>query len=226
MRYLVIGASGHAQEVAWSLREQLRGRGEHGELRFFDDGVRAGRLASDLGEVVGGLETIDEHLAGDEVRFVLGVGLPRTKAKLVARLAPFDPRWATVIHPLAAIGPNVTIGEGTYVAAGAIVTVNVRIGRFVTVNLHCQVAHDDVVGDFASLHPDTHLSGNVAIGTGCELGAGSIVIPGNSIGDWGVLGAGCVAVRSLPGGETYVGLPARPRVKRSGTPRTSVVGAR
>ena len=103
-----------------------------------------------------------------------------------------------------------SLGEGCYVGAGAILTVNARIGAFATINLHCQVAHDDVLGDFVTLHPDVHLSGNVTIAEGCELGTGAIVIPGVTLGSWSVLGAGAVAVKTLPGRETYVGLPARP----------------
>jgi sugar O-acyltransferase (sialic acid O-acetyltransferase NeuD family) len=177
-------------------------------------------LASDLGEVVGGIDSVIDHIVGDDVRLVLGVGLPRTKEKLVASLAPLDLPWATVVHPQTAIGPNVSIGEGSYIAAGSIITVNARIGRFATVNLHCQVAHDDILGDLVTLHPDVHLSGNVTIGTGCELGTGSIVIPGTSIGEWAVLGAGSVTIAPLPGGQTYVGIPARPLV-RVGTDRSS-----
>ncbi len=223
MRYLVIGAAGHAQEVAWSLSEQLRSAGQQFELRFFDDRIPRGPLASGLGEVVGTVDAVAHHIRGDEAWLVLGIGLPRTKVTLVERLTRLGLPWSTVVHPRAVIGPRVTLGEGTYVAAGAIVTVNVLVGRFVTINMHCQVAHDDVIADFATLHPDTHLSGNVTVGTGCELGTGSIVTPGNSIGDWGVLGAGCVAVHSVPGGETYVGLPAKRQVKQTGTPRRAIV---
>jgi sugar O-acyltransferase (sialic acid O-acetyltransferase NeuD family) len=209
MRYLVIGAAGHAQEVAWSLTEQVRAAGGAAELRFFDDRVPPGRLPSALGEVVGTIDDVADHLAGDEVALVLGIGLPRSKAALVERLASCALPWATVVHPRAILGPNVTLGAGTYVAAGAIVTVNVRLGRFVTVNMHCQVAHDDVVGDFTTLHPDVHLAGNVVVGEGGELGTGSIVIPGVRVGDWAVLGAGSVALRSLESAHRYVGVPAR-----------------
>ena len=224
MRYLVIGAAGHAQEVAWSLREQARAAGMPVEFLFFDDGQPVGPLASDLGEVVGEIDRVGEHACGDEVELVLGVGLPRTKRRLVARLAHLGVRWATVVHPLATLGPNVTLGEGSYVGVGAVLTVSVRVGRFATVNTHCQVAHDDVLGDFATLHPDVHLAGCVSIGEGCELGTGAIVIPGITIGDWAVLGAGCTAVQSLAGRHTYVGVPARmlpgdgPVVRRQGSP--------
>src|SRR5439155_1870230 len=165
-RYLVIGAAGHAEEVAWSLREQRRAEGVQCEFIFFDDRRPPGRMASGLGYLAGPLETVGEHVQPPDTSLVLGVGLPRTKLAVTRRLAPLGLRWATVIHPAATIGPNVSIGEGSYVGAGAIVTVNVRIGRFATVNMHCQVAHDDVLGDFVTLHPDAHLAGNVSIGDG------------------------------------------------------------
>ena len=209
MRYLVIGAAGHAQEVAWSLRAQAEAEGHPAELLFFDDAVPHGPLASGLGEVVGDLRSVATHAHDADTMLVLGVGLPHTKAALVSRLAPLGLKWATVVHPRALLGPGVVIGFGSYVGPGAIVTVNVSVGRFATINCHCLVAHESVLGDFVTLHPDTHLSGNVAISDGAELGAGAIVIPGVTIGPWAVLGAGCTAVVPLAGHRTYVGVPAR-----------------
>ena len=207
-RYLVIGAGGHAQEVAWSLDEQTRARGHRCEFIFFDDGLPPGPLPSRLGELVGELDAVGTYARGADTRLVLGIGLPRTKSAVIRRLGHLGLPWTAVIHPGATIGPGVSIGDGSYIGTGAVITVNVRIGQFVTVNSHCQVAHDDVLGDFVTLHPDVHLSGNVRIGDGAELGTGAIVIPGTTIGPWAVLGAGAVAVRSLAGERTYVGLPA------------------
>jgi sugar O-acyltransferase (sialic acid O-acetyltransferase NeuD family) len=209
MRYLVIGAAGHAQEVAWSLQLEAAARSERCELLFFDDALPPGPLSSGLGDVIGGLDALAAHAGEGAVRLVLGIGLPHTKCSVVARLADLGLPWATVIHPGAAIGPNVQIGEGSYVGAGAILTVNVRVGRFATINLHCQVAHDDVLDDFVTLHPDVHLSGNVSLGKGAELGTGAVAIPGTTIGPWAVLGAGCIAVAPLAGERVYVGMPAR-----------------
>jgi acetyltransferase EpsM len=211
VRYLVIGAAGHGQEVAWSLREELRARGAGGdcEIAFLDDAVRPGDVASGLGPVIGGVDLAQREAARADTRLVLGVGLPRTKAAIVRRLSVPEHVWTSVVHPTAVVGPNVAIGCGSYVGPGAVLTVNVRLGRFVTVNTHCLVAHGGALGDFATLHSDVHLSGEVAIAQGCELGAGSVVIPGLSVGDWAVLGAGAVAVRHVQAGRTYVGVPAR-----------------
>jgi len=215
MRFLIVGAAGHAQEVAWSLREQEARRGRRCEMLFFDDALPKGPLASGLGDVVGTLADLHDRTRGDDVALVLGMGLPLLKAVVTERLAPLGLPWATVVHPAATVGPNCQIGEGSYVAAGAIVTVNCTIGRFVTVNMHCQVAHDDVLEDLVTLHPDTHLGGNVCVEQGAELGTGSIVIPGLTVGARAVLGAACTVVRSLTGDATYVGIPAAPIVPRA-----------
>ena len=212
VRYLVVGAGGHAQEVAWSLREHERGRGSPCELLFFDDALAPGPLASGLGTIVGPLDAVPDHADRRGSLLVLGVGLPQLKVQITERLAATGLAWATVVHPRATIGPNVEIGAGSYVAAGAIVTVNVRIGAFATINMHAQVAHDGVVEAFATLHPNAHVAGGVRIGEGAELGTGAVVIPGLTIGAWAALGAGAVAVESLAGGRTYVGVPARPVV--------------
>ena len=210
MRYLVIGAGGHGQEVAWSLAEHERARGASYELTFFDDAVAPGPLPSGLGAVVGTLDAVADHADRRHCRLVLGVGLPQLKARLSARFADSGLAWATVVHPRATIGPNVEIGAGSYVAAGAIVTVNVRIGAFATINMHAQVAHDAVVEPLATLHPDVHVAGHVHVGEGVELGTGTSVIPGLTIGPWAVVGAGAVVVESLDADRTYVGVPARP----------------
>ncbi len=217
-RFYVAGAAGHAQEVAWSLREARATVGLETKLVFFDDRVPAGLLPSGLGAVAG---TLDDLAAGDvhDATLVLGIGLPGAKEAVVARLAVTGRPWATVIHPRATIGPNVTIGEGAYVAAGAIATLNVRIGRFATVNMHAQVAHDGVVGEFATLHPDAHLAGNVVVGDRCEIGTGASVIPGVRIAAGAVVGAGGVVVRSVERPGTWVGVPVRavapPKRKRA-----------
>lgn len=224
MRYLVVGAAGHGQEVAWSLREALRALGEDdAEIAFLDDAVPAGsEVACGLGPVLGGVDVARREAARANTRLVMGVGLPRTKAAIVRRLDVPDHVWTPVVHPSVIVGPNVTMGVGTYVGPGAVLTVNVHLGRFVTINTHCLVAHGGTLGDFTTLHPDVHLSGDVSIAQGCEIGAGSIVIPGLTVGEWAVLGAGAVAVDHAPGGRTHVGVPAR-EVARRGEPERDLL---
>jgi UDP-2-acetamido-3-amino-2,3-dideoxy-glucuronate N-acetyltransferase len=44
---------------------------------------------------------------------------------------------------------------------------------------------------------------------GCSLGAGSIILPGISIGAYAMVGAGAVVTQSVPNRAVVVGNPAR-----------------
>ena len=50
---------------------------------------------------------------------------------------------------------------------------------------------------------------SIHIGTGCWLGAGVVVAPGVTIGDWSVIGAGSVVTRDIPAGVLAAGNPCR-----------------
>ena len=49
------------------------------------------------------------------------------------------------------------------------------------------------------------------IGSNVWIGSGAIILPGVSIGDDAVIGAGSVVTRDVPPGATAVGNPARVR---------------
>lgn len=45
---------------------------------------------------------------------------------------------------------------------------------------------------------------------GASIGSGAVILPGVEIGEYAVIGAGAVVTRSVAGGATVVGNPARP----------------
>ncbi len=51
---------------------------------------------------------------------IVAIGANRIRQNLVRRLDGLI-RWATIVHPLAYLAEGVEVGEGTYVAAGALV---------------------------------------------------------------------------------------------------------
>ncbi len=82
---------------------------------------------------------------------------------------------------------GVHIGQESYVAFGAVI-----------------LTHDMTRG----LYADTR------IGKRCFIGAHSILMPGVTIGDGSIVGAGSVVTRDVPAGTIVVGNPAR--IVRSG----------
>jgi len=55
----------------------------------------------------------------------------------------------------------------------------------------------------------------VVIGDGCDIGVGSIVLPGVEIGEGSLIGAGSVVTKDIPPYTVYAGNPARFLRKRS-----------
>ena len=51
----------------------------------------------------------------------------------------------------------------------------------------------------------------IRIGRNVWIGGGAIILPGVTIGDDALIGAGSVVTRDVPAGATVVGNPARPR---------------
>jgi maltose O-acetyltransferase len=101
------------------------------------------------------------------------------------------------------VGKNLFLG-GSYLDLGLLhlITIgdNVTLAGRVTV-----LAHD------ASTNNWLHRSkiGKVVIGNRVFIGYGSIVLPGVTIGDDAVIGAGSVVTEDVPGRQVFVGNPAK-----------------
>jgi sugar O-acyltransferase (sialic acid O-acetyltransferase NeuD family) len=117
--------------------------------------------------------------------------------------------FANVIHPSAMLSPHTTIGRGNMVLHGAIIQAESKIGNHIIINTGAQVDHDCIVEDFVHLAPGVILCGNVYIGEGSFIGAGTTIIPGKKVGAWSIVGAGSVVIDNIPDYVVAVGNPAR-----------------
>jgi sugar O-acyltransferase (sialic acid O-acetyltransferase NeuD family) len=197
VRLLVIGAGGHAKVVI----DTARCAG------FEIAGVigRPGGRSEILGIPVSGSS---DGIEADA--FIVAFGDNRARAAMFAEQAAGPLPAATVVHPSAVIADGVSIGDGTFVAAGVVVNVDAHIGRDAILNTGCTVDHDVVVGDHALVGPASSLCGESRLGQGVTFGAGASIIPTKIVGDWSIVGAGAAVVGDLPAHSVCVGVPARP----------------
>ena len=101
------------------------------------------------------------------------------------------------------------IYEGTVIMRGAIVNSGVEIGKHVIINTASSVDHYCKIEDFVHIAPNSTLCGNVFVGVGTLIGAGSVIKPGIRIGDWCTIGVGAVILKDIPDYSVVVGNPGR-----------------
>lgn len=205
-RLYVFGAGGHGRELAW-LAEQTWGEGV--EVVFLVDD------AAYLSEPVNGVmvRLVQDIVATGGDAFVVAVGDARLRRRAAVACGAVGLRPATLVHPRVEASHLVSLGEGTVVCAGSILTTNVRLGDHVHVNVGCTISHDVAIGDFSTLSPGVHVSGHVQIGQDVFIGTGANIINGSAraplvIGDGAVIAAGACVTKSFEVGALVAGVPA------------------
>lgn len=210
-RVVVIGASGFGREVL-DVLEAMQAAGEDLQIvGVVDDGPSDVNLARLADRDVAYLGTLYSWLIfGDyDTRYVLGIGSPGVRRRLVAHLDGIGAKPFTAIHPSATFGARCQLAEGVVVCAGATISTNVRLNRHVHVNPNATIGHDAELKDFVSVNPGAIISGEVVIGHESLVGAGAIVLQNLTAGGRVVLGAGAVMTKDVPDGVVVRGVPGR-----------------
>ena len=197
-RVAVIGSGGHACVVASTLMAT-----GHQVVGFYDDDQQK------WGSHIFGIPIIGaiEQLASskDFSHGIIAIGQNEIRKNIATKL---DIDWITLIHPFSWVHPDVTLGVGTIICAGAIVQPCANIGSHVIINTKASVDHHCQVGDYAHI-ATSHIAGGASVGEGVFMALSSTVLPGIHVGSWATVGAGAVVNKNVLSETTVVGSPAR-----------------
>lgn len=106
--------------------------------------------------------------------------------------------YITAVHSSAIVSSSAIIRDGSVVMQGAIIQADVIVGKHCIVNTAATIDHDCILEDYVHISPNASLCGNVSIGEGTQIGAGSVVVPGVKIGKWSLICAGSVVTKDIP----------------------------
>lgn len=145
-----------------------------------------------------------------------------------------DPKVQTaLLHAqLAAVGEGVRIRPPFHCDYGY----NIRLGRGVFLNFNCVILDvvEVMIGDLTQIGPGVQIltadhprdratrarmlefGRPVRIGANVWIGGGALLMPGVTVGDDAVIGAGAVVTRDVAPGTTVAGNPARVLAHRTG----------
>lgn len=207
---LLLAAGGHGRVLLNTLqRSGLRVDG------IVDPGLVAGERL--LGVVVLGGDEQLEQWRPEEVELANGLGIV---AGLGRRRELFENRkrqgyrFVSVVHPAAAVGSDVALGEGSQVLAGAVLQCGTKLGMNAVVNTRASIDHDCRIGAHAFIGPGATLCGGITVAAGVLIGAGAIILPGIGVAERAIVAAGAVVTRDVQAGMVVAGNPA---VERSET---------
>lgn len=145
----------------------------------------------------------------------VAIGDVAIRRRIAERLARDFPSLAfpAIVHPLARLASNATVEAGAFVAIGATVCADARVGPHAILNTNASIDHDCVLGSYAFAGPGATLGGTVIVGDEAFIGIGATVLPNLRIGSNAIVGGGALVVRDVPAGATVIGVPASPRTR-------------
>lgn len=142
---------------------------------------------------------------------------------------------------LTEVQEDVCIGSGTRVGSFSLIHGGARIGEGCTIGSHCNIC-DCKIGDRVSIQTACHITRGVVVEDdvfigprvvtlndklkgdpmaypricrGAKIGGGSVLLPGVTVGEYAIVGAGSVVTRDVPAGAVVKGNPARVQALQS-----------
>lgn len=153
--------------------------------------------------------TIKDWQPSEDEEFVIALGFPAVKQKVIQSLSKRGAAIVSLIHPDAHIGGFCKIGKGCIIYPDTRITVNVTIGDYVTILSQNFIGHDAVIGNYSTLFGGCAVNGHVVIGERTLLNNHASTVPSIKIGNDVNVGAGSFVVSNVRDGRHVFGNPAR-----------------
>lgn len=204
---VIIGAGGFGREVKVLIDDINKISPTYIFKGYYDDGFDKGILINGY-RVLGSISDLNDSSTSMQV--AVAIGDPNTKRRIIEQLNNPNIVYPTLIHPSVICSEDfVSVGMGSIICAGNILTCNIEIQDFVILNLMCTVGHDTTIKRYSSIMPSVNISGEVILNESVYIGTGAKIINQLEIGENTIIGAGAVVSKSLPSNCTAVGIPAK-----------------
>ncbi len=147
-------------------------------------------------------------------RFNASLALPgaERRALLAQRLGSVG-KGAVIRPPFHCdYGFNIHLGDEVFLNFNCVIldVVEVTIGAATQIGPAVQIYAADHPRDPAQRRTGLEFGRPVRIGRNVWIGGGAIILPGTTIGDDCMIGAGSIVTHDVPAGSTVAGNPARP----------------
>ncbi|MDX5438808.1 MAG: acetyltransferase, partial [Pontibacter sp.] len=149
-----MGASGLGREILVLLHQINDVQPTWNILGFYDDDPTLAGTSINNQPYLGTVAELQQ--AKSTLSVAVAVGSPKVKEQIVNRLQQNAYiNFPVIVHPLSLTQPyqQVTIGQGTIISRGCVLTSNIGIGEHVFINLNCTIGHDVSLKNYTALMP-------------------------------------------------------------------------
>ena len=203
---VIVGAGGVGRETSLIIQQINELKSTWNLIGFIDDDVNSWGNVINGYPVIGGMDSLEKLSLDTYV--VVAIANYKVKKRIVNKINNRF-KFATIVHPRVWLHDYMTLGEGTIIYEGAILTTNIKVGNHVIISPKCGIGHDSIIKDYVSLLWNVNVSGNDIIEEGVMMGSASTVIQGKRIGKGSTVGAGAVVIDNIDSYSTVVGVPAK-----------------
>jgi sugar O-acyltransferase (sialic acid O-acetyltransferase NeuD family) len=153
------------------------------------------------------LKSIVEEHKIDAGIITIGDNWSRSKVyeSIIEQMPSFE--FVNAIHPSVIIGKNVDLGFGVVMMAGVIVNPLAKIGNFTFFATGCQIEHDCIIEEFASVSAGSIMGGYVTVGKFSAITLGVTILDRLTIGENSVIGSGSLVLKNVPDNVLAYGNP-------------------
>lgn len=201
---VVFGIGGFAREVK-VLVDDIN-RSSH--IPIFDLKGFISNSNENIGDMIEGIKVIASNdcfieiaKLYDKLGVIIALGSPKAKQSIEEKILNKCNNlvYPNLIHPKANISSSYSndYGMGNIICAGVTLTTNIKLGKFIILNINSTIGHDVIIEDYCTINPLSAISGNVIIRKGSLIGAGASIKEKLDIGKNGTVGLGAIVVKNV-----------------------------
>ena len=204
----IYGAGGFGREIACLIRQINKVNPVWNIIGFFDDAPALQGTRNEYGEVLGGIDLLNQY--DQELAIAIAIGNPTVVRKVVEGISNKNVWFPNLVAPDVIIMDveNYSMGRGNIICSKCWISCNVHFGDFNILNVGITIGHDAQLGSYNTLMPSVNISGEVIVGEENFFGVASVVLQQKKIGYKTVIGGNSMIIKNTKDGRTYFGNPA------------------
>jgi UDP-perosamine 4-acetyltransferase len=177
---VLVGGGGHAKVII----DAIKCAGKFGIYGIVDSILPEGTSVLGIKVLGGDSELPKIFKQGVKYAFISvgSLGDCSARKRIAENLEKIGFKLPVIAHPKAVIAQDVRLGDGTFVAAAAVINPATKIGKNAIINTSSSIDHDCEIGDFVHIAPGVTLSGCVKIKDEAHIGTGASIVQKITVG--------------------------------------------